>query len=48
LYLLGFNSVNFPWTITKDIPQNIIQDENFKKIEKLIDDNPQLLAWSKL
>ena len=29
LYLIGYNSIKFPWTITKDIPKNALNDENY-------------------
>ncbi|CDW79197.1 UNKNOWN [Stylonychia lemnae] len=48
LYLLGFNTIKFPWILTKDMPQNIISEENFKKLENVIQNNHNLLAWSKL
>lgn len=37
MYLIGDNSVRFPWKLPKDFPKDALSDENREKLLKFID-----------
>lgn len=47
MYLIGFNSIRFPWAIPKDFPRDALKKQDREKLISFIDDyNAQLrFAW---
>ena len=41
LYLIGQNSMAYPWVIPKDIPEKALSDENYRLLEKVIKEKEQ-------
>lgn len=37
MYLTGDNSIKFPWHIPEDIPEGAFKEEEFDKVDILID-----------
>jgi hypothetical protein len=48
MYLIGDNSVEFPWYIAKDFPSNSLNEENMDRLMNLIKNDQWTLDWSSL
>ena len=48
MYLIGENSINFPWYIPKDFPNRALDNENREKLLKFIKTRQLVLDWSDL
>lgn len=43
MYLIGFNSIKYPWFIPKDFPRDALKKQDREKLVKFIDDFNDLL-----
>jgi len=51
MYLIGFNSIRYPWFIPKDFPRDALKKPDREKFLKFIDDiNPKLAfaSWERI
>eukprot|EP00347_Sterkiella_histriomuscorum_P018113 403346737 len=47
LYLLGMNTIQFPWVLIKDGSQSILSQEDQQKLEMMILEHHDSLLWAK-
>lgn len=48
MYLIGENSINFPWYIPKDFPNRALDSENREKFLRFVKTRQLVLDWSDL
>jgi hypothetical protein len=48
MYLIGENSINFPWFIPKDFPSRALSPENKDKLIRFIKSRQDILMWTGL
>lgn len=46
MYLLGENSINFPWYMTKDFPENALNQDRKQRILQFIKKEQLTLDWT--
>jgi len=46
MYLIGENSINFPWYMPKDFPSRALSPENKDKLLRFIKERQDLFIWS--
>lgn len=46
MYLLGFNSIRYPWQIPKDFPRDALKKQDREKLLKFIDEYNDLLKFT--
>lgn len=48
MYIIGFNSIRFPWFIPKDFPRDALKKQDREKFLQFIDEQNQKLKYSAL